>query len=550
MTTISELADEMLDVLHDENPIGFSLFGIPGRDDQLGDLGVAAESARMATARRIAQQVATADPADQQDRITRAVVRQQADALLDRTAARLVEHTLAFPLESPAGALLTRLPLLRPEGEVAEQDYLARLARIPEYLDQAADRHRMGITTGRLPVAHCGRAAVAYLDRYLADVAGDPLREPALTGARVAERDRLLAEVVRPAFARYREVLEVEITPMGRPAERPGLCWLPDGAQTYAALVRMHTTTETTPEKLHQTGLTLIEELAEEYAEIGSRVFGQHSSAEVLARLRTDPALRWRTADELLTTASAAISRAEEVSKNWFRRLPAQRCELRPVPPTEAPNGPTGYYMRPALDGSRPGIFFANTYRVEDRERFTIEALAFHEAVPGHHFQIALGQELTGLPLLRRITRVAAYTEGWALYCERLADEMGLYSDDLARLGMLAEDSTRAARLVVDTGLHAFGWRRQQVVDFLTEHTVMSEVDIQAETDRYIEMPGQALSYMVGRLEINRLRSHAERAIGTAFDIRDFHDVVLGNGILPLSVLSEVVTEWVTSVAG
>lgn len=252
-----------------------------------------------------------------------------------------------------------------------------------------------------------------------------------------------------------------------------------------------------------------------------------------------------RLPDLRAETAADYRSRAEQVAGQVGSA--DSETEQDTLPPGEAPDGPTAYYLRPALDGSRPGTYFANTYLVEERERFTAEGIAFHEAVPGHHFQLALAQELTELPMLRRLARVTVYLEGWGLYTERLADEMGLYSDDLARLGMLAADSIRAARLVVDTGLHAMGWSRQQVVEYLRANTVMDEVDIQSETDRYIEWPGQALSYMVGRLEIQRLREHAEQELGAAFDIRAFHDTVLCNGILPLSVLSDVVGDWVAA---
>jgi uncharacterized protein (DUF885 family) len=547
MASVKQLADQMLAIMHDENPIAASQFSIPGYDDRLPDLRAESATERRTRAEQVARQVDSADTETRQDTLTRAVIVQQAAVLADRAATRLVEHTLAHPLTAPAGKLLVGLPVLRPKGEVAEQGYLIRLAAIPEYLDQAVARHREGVEAGRLPVARAGRAGVAYLDRYLADPDGDPLARPELSESRSVERERLLADVVRPAFRRYRDVLDTELTPQGRPDEQPGLCWLPDGETKYATLARMHTTTERSPEELHRTGLELIERLAEEYAEVGSRAFGKSTAAQVMQRLRTDPELRWGSAEELLATARATIERAEAASPAWFGRLPEARCVVEPAPPGEAPGSPPAYYLRPALDGSRPGTYFANTYLVEERDRFTAEGIAFHEAVPGHHFQLALAQELTELPLLRRLARVTAYAEGWGLYAERLADEMGLYSSDLARLGMLAADSLRAARLVVDTGLHALGWTRQQVVDYLRANTVMSEVDLQAETDRYIEWPGQALSYMVGRLEIARLRAEAARELGSAFDIRGFHDTVLGNGILPLSVLAQVVGDWVTA---
>jgi uncharacterized protein (DUF885 family) len=214
------------------------------------------------------------------------------------------------------------------------------------------------------------------------------------------------------------------------------------------------------------------------------------------------------------------------------------------VPPGEAPGAAGAYYLFPAMDGSRPGTYFANTYKAEERHRYVAEATAFHEAVPGHHFQITLSLELTDLPMLRRLADFNAFIEGWGLYSERLADEMGLYSDDVARLGMLAADSMRACRLVVDTGLHAKGWTRDQVVTYMRDNSVMPMIEIEQETDRYIADPAQALAYMVGRLEIQRIRADAERAMGDRFDVRSFHDTVLGQGPLPLGVLDGVISDW------
>jgi uncharacterized protein (DUF885 family) len=286
-----------------------------------------------------------------------------------------------------------------------------------------------------------------------------------------------------------------------------------------------------------------------EYREIGGRVFGVATEQEVFERLRTDPALRWTSADELLDAARAAIERAKAEAPKWFGRLPSQDCEVRPVPDDEAPGAAGAYYMPPALDGSRPGIYYANTYEVENRFRQACEATAFHEAVPGHHFQLTIAMELDELPLLRRLSAPNAYAEGWGLYTERLAREMGLYSDDVALLGMLTLDSMRAARLVVDTGLHAKGWSKQQALDYMQQNTPMAAVEIESEVDRYIAEPGQALAYMVGRLEILRIRAEAEAALGDRFDIRAFHDTVLGNGGLPLGVLDEVVKDWVATQA-
>jgi uncharacterized protein (DUF885 family) len=553
MATVAELADELLDAQFDAQPLLATLLGFRERDDQLPDYtgaGQEAIGARVAgiAARAEAADVATGDP---DDRVTRAVVLQQAGAALDRLAVRALEYTVSDYPSAPVAELLWALSMVGIAERPHADGYLARLDRLPQAVEAIAERHRAGIAAGRLPVRHLVDAAVAHLDRYLAHPDTDPLRRPRPPAggpvdgeAFQAERDRLLATRVRPAIAGYRQTLATEVLPHGRPADRPGLCWLPAGEATYARLVRMHTTTDRAPKDLHRTGLEIIAALAREYAEIGSEVFGTRDVGEIFGRLRTDPALRWKDADELLSAARTAISRAEQAAPRWFGTVPAQRCVVEPVPADEAPGAPAAYYLEAAMDGSRPGTYFANTHQVQQLQRQMCEATAFHEAVPGHHFQLAIAQGLTGLPMLRRLAQVTAYEEGWGLYAERLADEMGLYSDPVARLGMLNLDSLRAARLVVDTGLHAEGWSRQQAVDYLGANTPLPAVQIDAEVDRYTADPGQALAYMVGRLEILRIRTQAERELGGRFDVRSFHDTVLGNGSLPLGVLAEVVDAW------
>ncbi|MFC6091226.1 DUF885 domain-containing protein [Saccharothrix lopnurensis] len=539
MGTTAELADELLDVVLRHSPTGATVLGVPGYDHLLPDHRAEAEQSLRARAADIAER-ARALPSDD-DPVTRAVVVQQAGAMVDLIDARGVEYTITDTFMGAVGELLTVLPMTVPGGPEGEQAYLDRLAGVPAFLRAVAERHLDGAAAGRTPVRHLVANAVAHLDRYLA-ADEDPLARPAGGEAFAAERDRLLAEVVRPAVAGYRDVIaDIE----GRPADRVGVGLLPGGQEIYAALARLHTTTDRTPDDLHRTGLELIAGLAAEYAEVGRRVFGTSDVAEVFSRMRTDPALRWDSAEELLTAARAAVARAEEAAPRWFGRLPEQRCRVEPVPEADAPGQPMAFYAPPSLDGLRPGTYFANTHRVGERFRYQSEATAFHEAVPGHHFQFSLAQGLTGLPALRRFAQVTAYAEGWGLYTERLADEMGLYSSDVARLGMLALDSMRAGRLVVDTGVHAHGWSRQRAVDYLVEHTPLALVEIENEVDRYIAAPGQALAYMVGRLEIQRLRAGAERALGDRFDVRDFHDLLLGGGPLPLAVLDEVVTAWV-----
>ncbi len=253
-----------------------------------------------------------------------------------------------------------------------------------------------------------------------------------------------------------------------------------------------------------------------------------------IAALREDPALGFATRDEVYRSAVTALERAQAAVPSWFGRLPAARCEVVRMGPHEEEHGTIAYYRGPAPDGSRPGQFYINTAEPRTRRRYEAEALAYHEAVPGHHLQIAIGQELDGLPEFRRHLGPTAFFEGWGLYTERLADEMGLYTGDLDRIGVLSFDAWRAARLVVDTGMHALGWSRDRAIAFMADHTALASNNIANEVDRYIGLPGQALAYKTGQLEMLRLRGAARARLGARFDIRDFHDALLGQGAIPL----------------
>ncbi|MFC4854553.1 DUF885 domain-containing protein [Actinophytocola glycyrrhizae] len=546
--TVTQLADELLQLVFHADPMYASILGVPGHGRTLADRSATAQDDLRTRAQDIAARMTAVDPAglSTDDAVTRAMVIHHADQMIDEIDTRQVEFTISDLFVAPAAELIMTLPMVPLSTPEARDDYLARLRAVPAYLETVAARHRDGVAAGRVPVERTVRNAIAHLDRYLADPANDPLARQEVPADFAAAREEVLATVVRPAFAAYRQALTDEFLPHGRPDDKVGVCWLPGGDELYRTLARIHTTTDRTPDDLHQTGLDVIERLTEEYAEVGARVFGTSDRAEIFQRMTTDPAMRWRDAEELLSSAREAVARAEAAAPGWFGRLASQQCKIEPVPPADAPGAPAAYYLWPSMDGQRPGIYFANTDRAEERDRFVSEVMAFHEAVPGHHFQIQLAQELTHLPMFRRVVNPTAYAEGWGLYTERLAEEMGLYSSDVYRLGMLAMDSMRAGRLVVDTGMHALGWSRARAVDYLRENTPMSNLDIGNEIDRYIAYPGQALSYMVGRLEIQRLRGVAEQALGDRFDIREFHDVVLGNGSLPLAVLADVVTAWAT----
>jgi uncharacterized protein (DUF885 family) len=344
----------------------------------------------------------------------------------------------------------------------------------------------------------------------------------------------------RPEFARYLEFLKSEILPKARPQEKPGVMHVPGGSGVYTTLIKVHTSLDLSPKDINATGLGEVAKINKEMEALGEKVFGTADRKEVLGRLRTDTSLYFSNRDEVEATAEKALARANAAIAKWFGRLPRTPCEVVRMEEHEEKHSTIAYYRPPAADGSRPGRYYINTSAPETRPRYEAEALAFHEAVPGHHLQIAIAQELEGIPEFRKNSGVTAYIEGWGLYSERLSDEMGLYSSDMDRLGILSYDSWRACRLVVDTGMHAMGWTREQAIEYMMENSALAKNNIINEVDRYITWPGQALAYKTGQLEILRLRRAAEARLGSTFDIKRFHDVLLGNGAIPLQALRQV----------
>ena len=537
MSAVTAVADEFFELILARFPIAASFMGIAGHDDRLTDYSRDAEQRfHDAVAGLAARARAVPDEGlSRSDLITKRTIEHEASVLAGQIEGRWIEFSVSGLFLTPVAGLLTSLT-----DVPVTDDLPARLAAVPAALAAIAQRQRDGLAAGLTPVAHLVQAAVENLDRRLATVD---------TYIRSEACRPVVMDLMAPAIASYRDFLITELLPHGRDPEHAGVGWLPDGDRRYATAVRSHTTTALTPDELHQLGLDVIAGLALEYVPLGRSVFGTSSLAEIFHRLRSDPSLRWSNATEMLSAAEATVRRAEAAAPAWFHRLPAIPCEVRAYPPAIPANTPPAY-RHGTLDGSRPGTYYVNTAVPAESVRCRMEVSSFHEAVPGHHFEVTNAESRTELPMLRRTASVTAYREGWALYSERLADEMGLYSGDLDRLGMLVMDSTRAGRLVVDTGLHAKGWSRQQAIDYLLANTPMAPHHIQSEVDRYLAVPGQALAYMVGRLEIQRLRRVAESSLGPRFDIRDFHDAVLGEGPVPLSLLEELITGWIASYRG
>jgi uncharacterized protein (DUF885 family) len=365
-----------------------------------------------------------------------------------------------------------------------------------------------------------------------------------------AERTRLQAEgkaaiesVVIPAYAKFEKFFRERYVPASRPTD--GIWDTPDGVAFYKQRVRFYTTTRLTPEEIHQTGLKEVARIRAEMDKVIREVGFKGSFNEFLEFLRTDPQFYYETPDELFRAYAVLAKQIDPELVKLFRRLPRTPYGVRPIPATSAPNTTTAYYQGPAADGSRAGYYYVNLYRPEVRPKYEMEVLTLHEAVPGHHLQIALAQEQTDLPAFRRNAEYTAYVEGWALYTESLGEQLGLYKDPYSRFGQLTYDMWRAVRLVVDTGIHAKHWTRQQAIDYFKANAAKTEADIINEVDRYISWPGQALAYKVGQLRILQLRAEAERELGPKFDIRDFHDVVLSNGAVPLEILENQVKDWI-----
>jgi uncharacterized protein (DUF885 family) len=318
-----------------------------------------------------------------------------------------------------------------------------------------------------------------------------------------------------------------------------------NGAKSYRQLIQVHTSLDISPDELHETGLREVARINGEMEVLGEKVFDLRERKLILQRLRSDPSLYFRTRDEVAEKAESALQRAKASIPKWFGRLPKADCDVVRMEEHEEKHSTIAYYRQPSADGSRPGRYYINTSAPETRPRYEAEVLAYHESIPGHHLQIAIAQELEGMPQFRKYSGVTAFIEGWGLYTERLAEEMGLYSSDLDRIGVLSYDAWRASRLVVDTGMHARGWTRQQSIDFMLGNTALAENNIMNEVDRYITWPGQALAYKTGQLEILRLREEAKRRLGSKFDIRKFHDMLLGDGAVALGTLQQIVNSYV-----
>ncbi|MDW8479791.1 MAG: DUF885 domain-containing protein [Xanthomonadales bacterium] len=544
-----------------EDPVRASLRGDRRYDDRWGDLSLAAFEARAAADRAALARLRSIprDALGERDRISH----QLFEWMLEE---RLASHGFGahlIPLNQRGG--LQTLDTLADSLPFAEErDYrawIARLERFGELVEQTVALMQEGMRRGIVPPRVVMQRIPAQLDALLV---AEPRRSrfyrpfermPAAIPPATAEElraagERAIAEVVLPALARFREFFVASYLPACR--ESIGLSALPRGREWYRWLARRYTTTGLSPEEIHRIGLAEVERIRGEMEAVRRRVGFAGSLAAFIEHLRSDPRFYHDSPEALFRDYLATSKRIDgELLKVFHAQsLPRTPYGLRPIPEHVAPDTTTAYYLPPSADGRRPGYYYVNLYRPETRPRYEMMALSIHEAVPGHHLQIARALELEDLPPFRRHLDLTVYVEGWALYSEKLGHEMGLYDDPYDHFGQLTYDMWRAVRLVVDTGIHALGWSREQAIEFFRANAAKSEADIVNEIDRYIAWPGQALAYKIGELEILRLRREAEAALGERFDLRDFHELLLAEGPLPLSLLEARVRDWIEAQRG
>jgi uncharacterized protein (DUF885 family) len=551
---VNALSDRFWDGILELSPITATVLGYPQGSDRLDDPSAAG---RERTRRLIEETLAAADqieaglasPTDLpvEERITLDTVRVICDIELEQQRQRVDRLKVVDQMEG-AQTVLPQLAAFQPTATPEQVDaFLARLADYPRFMAANSELVREGLADGLTAARIVTERTIGQLERMLAIAPEQSPIVGAMPHLSATDRERVVAAVrdhVRPADAGFLEALSGDYREASR--EEPGLCSAPRGEELYRTQIRAWTSLDLDPADLHRIGLEELASIEGERRVIARDLgFGDDTKA-ARAALKADPKYIPVSVQTLVERARGQIGRAMACAPRYFGNLPKAQCEVWPVESFKEQDAPPAYYYPPAVDGSRPGIYYVNTYDLPSRSYVGLASTSFHEAVPGHHFQIALQSEHPTLNSFRRLgARMAgmAYVEGWGLYSERLADEMGLYLDEAERFGMLDGQSHRAARLVVDTGLHAFHWTRERAINQMLE-AGLSATDASIETDRYICWPGQALTYKTGQREIERLRAEASSRLGSSFDIRAFHDAILGHGTLPLATLAKQLPAW------
>jgi len=436
------------------------------------------------------------------------------------------------------------------------RDWLARMAAMPEQVDQAIALMKEGVKAGSVPPK-------VVMERVPAQIAAQIVDEPARSPfyrpftrfpdavpesdrkALVADAQRTIREKVVPAYRTLQAYFNDEYLPKTR--DSIAVTDQPDGADYYAYLAGYYTTTDLKPARIHEIGLKEVARIRAEMEKVKAETGFKDTLAEFFTYLRTDPKFFEKTPEALLERYRSVAKRIDPELVKVFHTIPRLPYGVRPIPDNIAPDTTTAYYMPGAADGSRPGYYYVNLYKPETRPTWEMIPLSLHEAVPGHHFQFARALELPDAPMFRRTAYFVAYGEGWGLYAERLGYDMGLYDDPYDRMGQLAYDMWRAVRLVVDTGMHSQGWSRDRAIEYFMDNSPKTRQDVVNEIDRYISWPGQALAYKIGQLKISELREKAARELGPKFDLRAYNDAVLETGSVPLDVLEKHIDAWIAA---
>jgi uncharacterized protein (DUF885 family) len=560
---LAKLCDDYWQGYLRANPVDATAIGDRRYDALLDDnsqAGITRETKRLEGLLARARAIAT-KPLDAGDRLNRAALIEELENQLAVRSCRL-ERWNVDPLNGPQVSFMNLADFTVIATPRDGANYVARCRAMGGYFENHIANLTGGLPAGLVANREAVSKVIAQLDEILSQKKAEdwaiarPAQDPHESWS-ADERTEYASQltgaandVLKPALLRYHAFLKDTIMPVGRSPEMAGLAAMPGGLDSYRKLVRVHTSLNKLPTEFHQLGLDEVKRIRAAICELGGKALGTTDFALIQARLRKDQAMHFKTEEEVEAAAEATLARAKGAIPGWFGLLPRADCTVKVMGMHEAPFSTIAYYRQPASDGTRPGSYMINTYKPKTRPRYEAEALAFHESIPGHHLQIAIAQELTGLPEFRKHQGVTAFVEGWGLYSERLADEMGLYTGDLDRLGMLSFDAWRACRLVVDTGMHALGWTRQQAIDYMTENTLLAENNIVNEVDRYLTSPAQALAYKAGQLEILRLRDEAKRRLGERFDMKKFHDAVLENGALALPVLRQQIEAYIARAEG
>ena len=554
------LADDIWDATMREAPSWATFVGDRRFEHRLEERGDEARSRRLANAKAfLARLKKTPEKGlDEEDAITRSVLRR----ILDETIESFTHRGWEWEFNQLNGLHVELQDLLafHPLNDVrGAENLVARLEAAPgAFLGLKADL-RDGLKSGRVVprVAYdrCVAQLRAFLDTPWEKTTFGRTAANLPKSLKAADRDRIAADLGRairgkviPAYRDLAVFLESEYSGKGR--EEVGVHAIPGGREAYSFAVRNQTTTDLSAEEIHRVGLAELEGNKAEMLEIARKRGHRGDLRSYLDGLMADPRFKMKSRDELLKRYREILKRMDAALPKTFGLLPRTEYRVDPMPTYKEKDAPAAYYYPPSDDGKRPGIFFANLHDPPSWPTYEMETLAYHEAVPGHHLQIAVAMERRNLPSIRRHSLYTAYVEGWAHYSERLAGEMGMFTADEDRIGMLAGQAWRAARLVVDTGMHHYGWARERAVAVLREIKTGPETETQNEIDRYIVWPGQALAYKVGHRCIAALREKARAQMGADFDLRGFHDEVLRHGALPLSVLEEVVERWASRAAG